>query len=167
MRPHTTVILLAAIAASGCRREITAPVQVEQAFVGFPSAVDTALLWSAGVTILGALAVPPAARVSGTASALAGLASNPSVSYVLTLYQVLPGDSVGMFLGFVDRPTTVDTLTDADRVLVASVGARITFVYTIIPAIAVVAPVWAVPRLKTDTSVSSLEIEGPGPTALN
>ena len=165
MKLHRAVLVLAAVAASGCLRDTTAPAQTEQAFVGFPSAVDTLLLRRAGLTILEARAVPPAARVSGTPAALDGVASNPAVSYVLTLYQVLPGDSLGMFLRFLDHPTTADTLTDADRALVASVGARIVFVYTVIPDIAVRAPVWAVPALRTDTLVTGLDIEGPGPTA--
>ena len=86
---------------------------------------------------------------------------NPLVSYVLVLWIIEPGDSTSAIMGFRDRPTTADTLTDADRQLVASVGGRIRFVYTVIADIDAVVPVWAVPILKTSPAVTTFEMDSP------
>lgn len=168
MRRRLLLLGLALPTLGACGHEPTDPApsaQVQQAIVGFPSRVDTALLDSVGLTIVGVRAAPPAAWVSGTSDELSRLAANAAVSYVLTLY-LLPGDTVGVFVAFRDRPTTADSLSDADRALVTAVGGRITFVYAIIPAIAARVPVWGVPTLKTDSSVTGLEMDTPVTAAL-
>ena len=154
-------LLLACGGAWACRSESTGPSPQQQAFVGFPSAVDTALLRSAGATLLEARATPPAARVEASDAALRLLEASPLVSYVVVLNYLEPGDSAGIFLVFGDRPTVSDTLSDADRQVVVSVGGRITYVSTSVPAIAAMVPVWAIPTLETSVRVTSLEVEGP------
>ncbi len=165
VRKRSWLLLLACLAVWACR-ETAVPAQPansqgQEALIGFPSAVDIALLRVAGVTILAARASPPAARVSGSAEAIAALEANPAVSYVLILWLIDPGDSTSVMMGFRDRPTAADTLSDADRDLVASVGGRIRFLYVTIPAIDVVVPVWGLPTLKTNPAVTSFEMDSP------
>lgn len=155
------MLALACVAVFGCQGETTAPVPQQEALVGFPSAVDTALLRHSHATIVGSLASPPTARVRATEAALGQLAGNPGVSYVLTLWIVIPGDTTSIVISFRDRPTTADSLTNADRALVASVGGRIMFVYDIIPQIAARVPVWGVPVLETSPAVAAIEADQP------
>lgn len=161
MSARSAVLALACVALCACQGETTAPVPEQQALVGFQSSVDTALLAHSHATIVGSLASPPAARVRATAAALSQLAASPKVSYVLVLWIVTPGDSVSMFIGFRDRPTTADTLTDADRQLVAQVGGRIRFVYTVIPQVSALVPVWGMPLLETNPAVTAIEPDTP------
>ena len=156
-----SLLVLACATAWACHRETTAPPQAEQALVGLPTAVDTALLRSAGVTLLEARSAPPAARIEATQAALQVLEASPAVSYVVVLNYIEPGDSAGVFLGLLDRPTAADTLSDADRQFIASVGGRLVFVYTSLPQIAAMVPVWAIPALVTSPRVTSLQVEGP------
>ena len=156
-----SVLALVSVAGWACQRESTAAAPLMEAFVGFPTVVDTAVLRSAGVTLVEARASPPAARIKADDAALRVIEASPGVSYVVVLNYIEPGDSAGVFLGLRDRPTVADSLSDADRQLIASVGGRVVFVYTSLPVLAAMVPAWAVPTLKTSPYVTSLEIEGP------
>jgi len=161
--------LAAAAVVAACHREPTAvcpgcgfaPPPPTEALVGFHDSVNAALLYVYGLTIEDTRSSPPAARVRGDTAAFDRVAADPQVAYVFVLWLVSTDDSTGAFVGFHDRPSGADTLSDADRQLVASVGARIEYVYSVIPDIAVVLPVWAVPSLVTSPLVSGWEPDMP------
>jgi hypothetical protein len=158
----TALILLAA-----CHREATTaplsalPAPPTEALVGFSTTVDSALLEGAGVTILGTLASPPAARVHGDTAAFGRIATQPGVAYVLLIWIIQPGDSTEVLLSFRDRPAATDTLTDADRQLIASVGGRVKTVWMTVAWMDAVVPIWGIPALETSPAVTALDMGAP------
>ena len=158
----------ALIALAACHREATTaplsalPAPPTEALVGFPTAVDSALLAGAGATILGTLASPPAARVHGDTSAFSRIAAQPGVAYVLLIWIIQPGDSTEALMSFRDRPAATDTVTDADRQLIASVGGRVKTVWGTVAWMDAVVPIWGIPALETSPAVTELEVDAPG-----
>ena len=163
MEARWSAALAALLAVSGCRSEPTAVrmtlAPTTQALVGFPAAVDLALLDAAGVTVIGTRTSPPVARITGDTSAFGVLARDSRISYVLVVWVIQAGDSTDVFLTFRDRPTGGDSLSDADRQAVASAGGWLRYVWPDMAFVDVVVPVWGVPVLKTSPAVSGLEMD--------
>lgn len=168
MHIQRLTVFAALIALGACHHETATappsgmPAPATQALIGFASTVDTSLLQAEGVTLLGALASPPAARVHGDTAAFSRIGAKPGVAYVLLVWIIRPGDSTDVMMSFRDRPTATDTLSDADRQLIASVGGRVWAVWATIPWMDAVVPIWGIPALKTNPAVTVLEMDAPG-----
>ncbi len=144
--------ILLLLSYSACSTTPTAP-QLE-ALVGFRAVVDTVLLRSLGVSVVRAYAVPPLARVRGTAASLGMLDKESSVTYVLRL--TFTGDTAVVFIAFRDRPTTADSLTEADRAAVADAGGRIRFIFDITPTVSASVPRDSLERLAANPAVFAI-----------
>jgi len=143
---------------SACSSATTAPAQI-QALVAFNSSLDTTLLGTAGLEVLGVFTAPPVALVIGTSDALDRVGQHPQVAYVARFPDL--SDSLEVFVRFRDRPTTADTVTDVDRALIPSLGGYIRYVYDIIPDVAAIIPLSALQSLQASPLIAKVAPAGP------
>jgi len=158
MRLSLVGLGLAGLALLGCGRTTSAPVQID-AIVWFAQASDTLLLRGSGLGIAWTLASPPAAYVNGNTQVLYRLGREPEVFYVEMLHS--GEDPVRLFVVFRDRPLNTDTLSDADRQLISSLGGQIRYVYTLTHDVSVAVPALAVRHLATSPLVAEAVPVGP------
>jgi len=158
MRLSLVGLGLAGLALLGCGRTTSAPVQID-AIVWFAQAVDTVLLRNAGFVVIGILWAPPTAYVRGSTEAIDRLRQMPQVESAWPLGS--SADSVKLYVTFRDRPLRTDSLSDADRQLISSLGGRILYVFTLTQHVVVKVPASALAPLQASPLVASVHPIGP------